>query len=796
MKLFFNSLRINNENFKINKRNNYLSLIGVIIGLSGFFLLLSIAIYELSYDRYQKDYKNIYRINQDRVRHNQVFEKVPSIIPGIGEDVYNDFDEVIGYARFADFVSTSVGFGDRIFNGEKIYACDTSGLDFLAAKFIKGNSKNALVGLNKVVISKRIADKVFGSEDPLGKTLMIRSVWNEYPCEITGVVENLPKNTHLDCDVFISLPTYISTWTWNFGIEFWPAFYTFIKVRKNTNIEKLNKKINEYVEKNYQWFFETQPSVKFSLKLEPFANIYLHSEYQASTKKGNYNQVIVAIIFALGIFFTSLICYLNVTNSVIYYLYKENSLKSVFGSKNINALSRIFVENLFFLLVIFIAALLIAFILMNMLNAAFEDIRPIVRNKMLGYFSVIFFAGVILSTLINFQSFYRLKKKGLKEFSEQGRFLPLQKVTIGLQYAIAILCIFCTIIFLKQIKFVFNTNLNMDVDNVFYTQAPMIKGNTRKMVDSLKNILLTYPEIEDISYSRNMVGFEIRNFDYFSSDKNPGEIKKILYLGTDRDYIKTFKIPLIAGTNFSEKEQEHVRIILNREAARQLGYDNVNDIIGQTFKLEHYSEEKVIGVIENYCHEFLNKKILPLALYGGTNYQPKWMSFRIKPGTEKKVLEIIHKEWKKFYPITLLDISCLKDLQKQINIRETQFANLTLWISIIIFILTFFGTYAVSLFDIANNSEMYSIYESSKRLFVVLSKKYYIILAIASIIIIPVSIYCSNLWLSSFSQRVKITWIYPLVSVLLIFILVTIIMIYDTYLIKKSKVASKNNEAG
>lgn len=807
MEIIISTLKVYFYSFKKNVLSNLLSVIGLIVGISGFIFLIAYTAYELSYDKYHKNYKQIYRVNQDRQQKNSENEKLPVITSLIGPELEEVFPEVINNTRFFYLVSTSVGYEQNVINGLEIYATDNASFDLLLPEIIKGDPKTALERPNTVVLSESTAKKFFGNENPIGKKVMISNVYLDYPCEVTGVMKDLPHNTHLEIDVALSMRTIQEKFKYNNNALFnmREMFYTYIQIEKNSDVKALEQKLDKFIEENptlAQWKKDDRT---YKLSLERIDHIYLRSEYQYSTKKGNNKNVIILIMLAIGILVISVTNYINFSNTKLVLRVKEKNLRLLFGSKRRSFFIQFLVENFIAVFIAFIAALLIGYFYFQLYNSS-QDLIFLYYNKdILSIIAYIFISVIAIFTLANYSMFISVKDVSkitqAKYVSSNKMTKFFQKFMINLQYIISIISIFCAICFYQQINFMFKTDLGMNIENVVYMNAPIIKDNTVSKMKVLKENLLKHEEIESVAYIRNMVGQEVRNYTYFPLNNDPAKnnLFKVKELGVCNGFLSTLDLELLSGRNFEENYNfENREVIINELACNKLGFNDPADAVGQIVDIG-YGKYNIVGIVNNYYHEFLNEEIRPTALYNSMNKLPKWICIKYAPGQSRSSINIIKEEWEKLYPISLMNLLHLREYQRRINYEEIEFSWFSILFSLIIILLSIMGTFAVSLSESVKSRKQMAIRKllgsNNLIIFNLLIKKYLVYLIISSLIAIPVGVYYINVWLQSFSKKISVTFYQGTLAIFAVFIFIVCIMLYNLLIINRSNLAELLNDS-
>jgi len=324
-----NYLKISFREIYNNKIFSIIHILGVAIGIAAFLLILRYAQFELSYDNFYKNADNIYRVRQDRYDKGKLSTTWGAGCAAIGPALKKEFPEVIDYARLSN-VNGIITTNQDKFREEKIFAANTSFLTIFPVKLIGGIDTSALNDPYTAVISKSIADKYFGQENPMGKTFKLNNSEN---FKITGVFNDVPENTHLKFNILISWPTYI---VWNGpDIEtawFWDGYYTYILLQKNVDVKAFEKKMNDFTGKQIaDRTRQFNQSAKYTL--QPLKSIHLNSHLMWEAEvNGDSGMVYFLLLIAFIILIIAWVNYTNLSTVKALLRSKEVGVRKVTGA--------------------------------------------------------------------------------------------------------------------------------------------------------------------------------------------------------------------------------------------------------------------------------------------------------------------------------------------------------------------------------------------------------------------------------------------------------------------------------
>ena len=322
-----NLLLIGIRNFKKDKWYSLLNILGLTIGITFSLFLIFYVRDELNYDRFNKKADRIYRIIsyiQERDKNTNVtITQAP-----LAAELKKDFPEVEEAARFMSKERTLFKNGDKNFYETKVYYADSTVFNIFTYKFVEGDAAHALNEPNSIVISKTLADKYFGSNTPaIGKTL--RTVYDLY--KVTGVIEDVPHNSHLRFDMLIS---WSSLPKGQFGGDNWGNFnnFTYVLLRPKTNAEAFNKKLLPFYDKFMAPIFAAS-NVKIHYGVQPITAIHLHSNLELEPEElGSMSYIWIFSAVAFFMLLIACINYMNLTTARSARRAKEIGIRKVTGS--------------------------------------------------------------------------------------------------------------------------------------------------------------------------------------------------------------------------------------------------------------------------------------------------------------------------------------------------------------------------------------------------------------------------------------------------------------------------------
>jgi putative ABC transport system permease protein len=531
----------------------------------------------------------------------------------------------------------SIQKDDKAFQEEKVYYTDNDIFNILSFTFIIGNPEKALRLPRTMVISENMAQKYFRNENPIGSVLQV----NDEMMEVSGVFKNLPDNTHLKCNILISLNTLSYDFDRWWG---WAAFYSYIKLRQNVISERFNTKIL-HIAQEYTGIGETE----YLYYLQPLSKIHFSSGiHQEIESPGNIQNVLFLLSMGLLILIIGCINYINLTIVLFTNREKEIGFRQVAGAQRSQLMKQFFIESFLITLSSLLLALLIIYFTLPTFNAIADKHFDILLLMSLKTIIILFLQTFLISLIAGclsvyfisiFKSGIILKAKVKTGFRETG----MQKALISFQFTLAIILMISTLVILEQIYYMKSRNLGFDKE-----QKLIINVDFKGDYELVKNEFLKHSEINSITASHSVPG-RIEGRFYTSLVGNAYDRTQIMdYLYVDYDYIPFYNLKILHGRTFEKRISTDSRnaFIINKAATEALGFTSPDKAIGNRIREGGEGIEGIIiGVTDNFHYKGLQKSVEPLVM----QIKPdrfRLLSLTINTVNIRKTLDFVEKNGK------------------------------------------------------------------------------------------------------------------------------------------------------
>ncbi len=759
-----NYLRVALRNLKNHKAYSLINIVGLAIGIACCILILLYVLDELSYDKFNREYGRIYRVQSAVKLEGREMDMAYAPAP-VGPTLVREFPEVVQYARIMHTPNMLIRYKNNAFNETRFYWADSTLFGVFTMQFIEGNPKTALVQPHSVVLTQTLAAKYFGKEDPLNK---IMNFEDGTPYTVTGIVKDCPPNSHFKYDMFASMSSaeFGKSTSWLNS-----SFYTYILLRNDASAAELRKKFPQLLRKyagpqlyqalgvSYDDWLKKGNSYK--LYLEPLASIHLYSHLDDELEpNGDIKYVYIFSVIALFILLIACINFMNLSTARSSIRSKEVGIRKVLGSRKTQLVRQFLAESF---LLTFIA-ILVAIGLVELFLPAYSSFAG--KGLHLGYLNnwfiipAIFLAVVTVGLLAgSYPSFFLSSfepAKVLKGSVSGNKGNPLRSGLVVFQFSVSIVLLIVTSIVYSQLRYIQTTKLGFDKEHILVIQRAWALENH---ADAFKQELMKNGEIADASNSADIPGKPFGGAVLRAEDMPGGQQHLISFMSSDYDFVKTMGMKMDAGRFFSKQfPSDSLAVVLNESAVKMLGLKN--PVGKRILYVEGRAPYTIIGVVRDFHYESLRREIRPLVMalrLGPTPYLP----VRLRTSNVSGVLSYIHSEWKKFVPgkpfeyyFLGQDLDRLYEAERKTGQVFTAFSVLAIFIACL-------GLFGLAAFTAERRTKEIGIRKvlgsSVSGVVLLLSKEFTKWVLIANLIAWPVAYFTMNSWLKDFAYRVEIT---------------------------------------
>jgi putative ABC transport system permease protein len=756
--MFKNYLKIAIRNLLKYKSYSFINIIGLAVGIACSIIIILWVRNELSYDRFHEKTDLLYRVIRKTFVNNQnVVESITS--EPLANGLKNDFPEIVSATSFSleedilfKYMPQHKEGNEKVFIENKVGFAHPEILEMFSFPFIKGDPKTALIEPYSIVMSETMANKYFGESDPVGKII---NIYNRYNFQVTGVMKDIPHNSHLKFDFLI--PFQILNQVKDFGkagaFGNWgfSCFYTYVLLKSNITIPELEKKIIDYMNKQGH---------RSKLLLQPIKRIHLYTDFpDYIDNHGNINRVYIFSILAFLVLFVACINFMSLSTARSATRSKEVCQRKVVGASRLQLAQQFFGEFIIFAVIAFLCALIIVELFLPSLNLVLGKQLKIGSRWqiLLEFMAIVIVTGLIAGSYpaIYLSSFNPIKiiKGSFKLSSQRSKF---RKILVILQFSITIVLLISTFILSNQINFMKNKKLGYTKDNVIY--IPVVGRGFN--YESLKNELLQNPNVLDVTTTSQLItDINMSTGDMEWEGKENDKNINMGLICTDLDFIKTFNIEIVQGRSFSKQlaTDEKEAFIINEEAAKLMGMENP---IGKRFSLWGRNGE-IIGVAENFHIQSIHYKIEPLVI-GIYPFMRNIINIRIESEQVSRSVADIKTVYEKFIPDYPFQYHFLDQNYERLYQAEERMEKLFYYFAGLTVLISCLGLFGLASYSAEQYTKEIGIRKvlgaSIPNILFILTSDFMKWVMLSNVIAWPIAWYAMNKWLQNFAYRISIQW--------------------------------------
>jgi len=775
------------RNLLKNKLFSLLNIFGLAIGLVTCFFIFQYVHFERSYEKYNKNAENVYRIPLEYYGSPGTDHIEASNHPAVGPAMKANFHEVISFARLMPsrliFRTTTIsriedGVSNVSFNEKRVFFADPAIFKMFSIQFIYGNDITALAEMMTIVISESEAKKYFGRANPMGKTLYVNG---GLPLTVTGVFKDMPGNSHLKCDMLTSFPDgeeyYADNWSW-------PEFYTYIMLAPGTNPKSFEDKFPAFIDR-YLGSEMKRHNFKNRFYLQPITDIHLGSHYRNELEaNGSKTDILFLSIIGVFVLLFAWINYINLSTAKSMERAGEVGLRKVVGASRSQLVWQFLMESVIVNCIAFFLAVLIVLCLAPYYG---EFVGQTITNGfwtsgLLGEFnfwiallliliSGSFIIGIYPALLMSkFNPVYVLKGK----FYGSQNGINVRKVLVAFQFVLAITLIAGSLTVFNQLRYMRNQSWGYDKDQVLVVNIPGTNDTaTNQKIKSLQSELLRNTAINNVGLSSDIPGELIawRNGARMYG-KAFTQNTEVFITEIDDHFLRTYQMQLAAGRNFRRQDgvgyriwaadgvttPNRVPIIANESFVKNLGFKTSNEAVNKfiTFGLgEGELQGQIIGVIKDYHQRSLKDPYQPILYYFPSKTEWKYISINVNTKNVERNISSIHSTYKNFFAGNPFEFFFLDDFfnnqyksDQQFGKAFSVFTAVTIFVSCLglLGLLSFVIRIRIKEIGIRRilGASVYSI-------IVLFFKDFFKLIILATLIALPVIYFAGNNWLNNFA---------------------------------------------
>ena len=778
-----NYFKIALRNMFRNKLYSIINLTGLAIGLAACLMIWLWVQNELSYDRFHTNAERIYRVER-KFDFRDMHGQAPITSGPYGPALVSDYPEIANYVRLH---RQEISFKDHqnIFHKQQLIFADNSIFEIFDFPLERGDPQTALTQPMSMILTRENALKYFGTEDVVGKSLTVDWRGTQTDFQITGILEEVPHNSHFQFDVLASLSSYpaeqMSAWFGNF-------LYTFILLEEGASSIMLEQKFSSFMTKYMAADFtkvvgpDTDINDVFQLKLYPLLDIHLHPAQEFEIEpQGSLTSVYIFSAIALLILIVACINFMNLSTARANKRAKEVGIRKTIGAFN-HQLRRQFLGESILLAFI---ALILAILLIRLFIPVFNLIsgKSLTIGMLFHASNAIILVGIALAAglLVGLYPAFFLTRFDpamvLKGGAQSGTGKSVFRRSMAvIQFVISITLIIGTLVVFKQMDYIQKKSLGFDKENVVI--IPADSNLVRQNIEAFRNTLIADTRVKSFAVSSNIPGSAMFS-DTAYKRMDTDDVFSLIFMETDYDFVDTYGFEVTHGRKFSREFSTDIdgAILINHAAAREVGYTPEGAIGKKLLRfvdIGKFSEFEIIGVVKDFHFKSLHKIIEPcLMVLDPDNINI--ISIRIMPGDVPGTLGFIQQKWGEIFPGEQFEYSFLDSRIDLLYRSEGRMRNLFLIFSILSIFVACLGLFGLAAFTAEERTKEIGVRKvmgaSAANILLLLCKEFAKWVLLANIIAWPVAYFVMSRWLQNFAYQTGIgLWPFILSAVLALLI--------------------------
>jgi putative ABC transport system permease protein len=773
--MFRNYMKITLRTIRRHKGFSFINIVGLAVGMACVVIIMLWIQYELSFDKHNEKAERIFRVASESHAYpppTKVVVTPPPMAPALVQEV----PEIEASARL------SRGGGNKLFSYqdkhfyESYYAVDPSFFKIFTFDFVEGEAGSALNDPYSIVLSEDQARKFFGSRNPIGQIIQFDE---KTDLTVTGIIKNIPSNSHLTRDIFIPFETWGKLYEeplhhW----QYW-SFYTYILLSPNVNTQEMETKFPAFAEKH--------GIPKQKLFLQPLLSIHLHSHFQGEISPNTHVSTLLLFgSIAILILIIACINYMNLTTARASARLKEVGTRKVVGAHRSQIARQFLGESLIMALFSLIISLFLVHMFLPFFNSLAERHLALNGDSILrilpGILLLVLFVGMIAGSypailLSSFKPITVFRGGGSKG-SQKRR---LRNVLVVAQFSVSLILIIAAFVVKNQLDFIRDIEMGFDRDQIVV--VPVYDNKIRQNVGPILEELKRNPQILHAASSMHLPN----DVGASTTIKWPGKpedsqiwvkVSEVSY-----DFTELYGIKILLGRSFSREypSDENGAFLVNENAMKIMGDD-----FRLGMGLSHWGRPEpsgqIVGVMKNFHLNSIHEEIKPLYIYLNPD-RGQHISIKIQGGSIPETIGFIRETMEKFSPHYPFEYRFFDDLFNMAYIEEQKMGKMFgVFASIAVFIACM-GVFGLSAFMAEQKRKEIGIRKvlgaSISKIVFMLARDLMWLVLFANIIGWPVAFYAMNRWLQNFAYRTDIHLGLFLLSSILIFLISFVTLSYQ-----------------
>lgn len=759
-----NYLTIALRNLWKSKTYTFINILGLAVGMAICMLVFLFVNHEQSFDQWHERAAQIYRLNEVQQFGENSTQNVALSMPLMGETLQEEFPEVMNFTRFYNQGRELHKVGETELFIDKTVAVDSTFFQIFDFNLKKGDPVQALVEPYSMVISEKVARNFFGDRNPIGEIIQDEA---RNALKVTGVMEDVPDNSHLQFDALVSISSMThdtsNVWMRRWGSNF---LTTYLVLQPEVDIDALEKKFPDYLVRH----MDEEVLNYLQLFVQPLEEIHLGSsdithDYHNFRK---YDRSYVSLFVILGLFvlFVASINFMNLSTARSMHRAKEVGVRKTIGARRGQLIGQFLAESTILAVISMILAIFLAEFLVGTINdIANRDLHLAIWRRPLWLLAVLgigilvgMLSGVYPAIVLSgFRPLAAIRKQ--KERTKSGQ-ISLRSSLVVLQFSIAIGLIISTVVVTQQHAFMRTLDTGFDRDQTLLIQ---MNREVNDKYDLIKEQFLQAPHVEAVTKSGQRLGNNLHQTSLSYESEQGIENSSSSFLNVDYNYVSFYGLELLKGREFSEEQSTDLgnAYIINETLSKELGWGD--DPIGKKMKVggPEGPMGQVIGLAKDFNYNSLHHKIEPLFITV-QNWRYSEISVRVEGGAIATAIDGLESKWRDIMGDRPFEYEFLDEhfaLLYESEMQVSSVVSILAFLAIFIACLGLFGLATIVTEQRTKEIGVRKILGASiPQLLVLLSKDFTRLVFVAFVITVPLAWYFLGYWLEGFAYRINLQW--------------------------------------
>ena len=758
-----NYLKTAVRNLFRNKVYAAITISGIAIGLTAFWLITLYIADELSYDRHHQNATRVYRVAQHAKWGGGELHTAATSLP-FAPGLKSTYPEIEEATRILPEGGGVISYNSKVLKADDIFFADANIFGVFTHPFLEGSAATALSKPQTIVLTEGLAKKIFGDpQKALNQTIYFE---NSFPNLVTGVIEDVPENSTLRFSALRSLPPGLPNDEWqNFNA------LTYLLLAKGTESKKLEAKLPQFADRTIK---KISGVPEYRMELQPLTSIHLNSALQGEiSANGNMSRIYIFMAVAALILIIAIINYMNLSTARSSVRVREVGVRKVLGSGRKHLFALFLTETL----VITLVSAFIAYFLTTSLLPYFNALAD--KNLSLWRFGTFYtllalilfaiFTGIISGAypalfLSKFKTIPALKG----QMGKLSNTIFFRKSLVVFQFTVTVIMIVGSLVIYRQLQYVGNKDLGFNKDQVLTFHIH--DREVRSQVAAIKNQLLKNPLIQNVAVAGNPIGMNNLGAFGFVFENSDGSFasatKMAQQLMVDADYVPTLDIKLTEGRNFtgSNEADKLGAALVNETLAKELGWESA---LGKRIRFDfgegRKGERRVVGVVKDFHTYSLQHKVEPLVLLPPQEAaQEDNLYVKINTAKTADALAHIEKVYNEFDKTNPIEFHFLNQNFAQQYAAEQKQEKLSLVFSFLTVFIACLGLFGLAAFTAQQRVKEIGIRKvlgaTVSSITLMLGKDFIKLVCISILIATPIAWCAMHKWLEDFAYRVDLSW--------------------------------------